>query len=169
MTHKKAPLIYDYILANIATFLPGIVATISFIISYLIFLPFITKLGLSIFDSCNFANGGGYNMCTNDGIYLTWVLSSVLSCLIAIFLTKAAYKQFNTKWKTPFNGLVLIFGVIFFWGIIGQIATIGIWGDERGRINNTIIAIASIVTPIVLILISYINFHKYRKWIGEKH
>jgi hypothetical protein len=164
---RQNNLFRDFIIANIYLFLPGPTIFIFGTIFYLGLYPFIEKMVYVSSNSCDFSAGGGsINLCNNDVWMMTLGVAMLLASIVAFVIIQQINEKISDSFKNALWGILLFYIIPLFWFIIHLIYTAGIYGNERGKINDHIAFVAIPSTIIVFLILGYINvvlFRKYKK------
>lgn len=100
--------------------------------------------------------GSSLNVCE-------YTITLILATIISFTLTRFILKHFHVRWKSPLYGIALFYAIPIILLIIHLILTNGIYGNERGAINNSIIFISIPVIIVSIILLCYRNYQQYLK------
>lgn len=158
-----------YIYSNLYLFLPGLLILLALVAFFTFFEPGDLGRYATRFSECNFnAGGGSINLCTNK-IYVSALLPTVIGAtVLAYLITAGLTRLLKIDWLSPLIGIAAFYGIPTLLFLIYAALTAGIYGNSRGRIVDTIIAIGSIACLAFVIIVSYINYRKYTERILQR-
>jgi hypothetical protein len=136
----------------------------------LVFIPLLYALfddhwiraSASTFSACDFSYGGGSrNLCDSDILFSTFLSALCLSTPLAFLLTAGLNRLWHIHWLSPLFGIALFFGIPFVFILVQTIFTANIYGELRGKINDTLITIGIPTFLVLGAVASYINYRKF--------
>jgi hypothetical protein len=151
-----------YIQSNLYLFLPAVFILIMLPLLYAPFERHWIRVSADIFPACDYSLGGGSrNLCGND-IWFSTLLSALCAAApLAFLLTAGLSRLLHINWVSPLLGIALFFGVPLLFLLMHAVFTTGIYGEARGKITGTIIAIGIPACLILATAASYINYREF--------
>ncbi len=155
-----------YLYSNLYLFFPSILILVFVPLLYALFEHHWIRVSAGTFSACDFSYGGGSrNLCDNDILFSTFLLALGIAAPLAFLLTAGLNRLLHMHWLSPLFGITLFFGIPSVFLLVHTVFTAGIYGELRGKINDTILTIG---IPICLVLVAAVSYVNYRKFSEQE-
>ena len=151
-----------YLYSNLYLFLPGVLLLVLLPLLYAFFELYWRSVSTDVFSVCDSSYGGGSrNLCENNIWFSTLLSALCVATALALLLVTGLTRLLHIDWLSPLYGIGLFYGIPFLFYVVHLILTAGIYGTDRGKINDAIIIIGIIVFVVFVAVVSYINYRGF--------
>ncbi len=151
-----------YLHANLYFLLPMLLMVVFLPILFPLFTAAVHADVLQHAQACSFeAGGGSLNLCENEVWLFGLVLAFVVSTPLAWMVSRVVIWRLRIHWLSPLFGLAFFYGMPLFLGLIHLVLTHGIYGEQRGMINNVLLMLDIVILLGSVLFISVMNFRRF--------